>query len=181
MADRAGVVRNAVLPARGQDLRSLPTVLRAASDERLVVYMRAGSRQAFEVIFERYYGPVHAFCRHMLSSWEEAEDATQQTFLAAYEDLSAEMPTNLRAWLYTVARHRCLSALRADRARSGREESELAVDSLLVEVAAREDLPRSSPTWRGCPMISAPRSCSPSSQASVTRRLEGFSGAGGRR
>ena len=181
MADRAGVVRNAVLPARGQDLRPLPTVLRAASDERLVVYMRAGSRQAFEVIFERYYGPVHAFCRHMLSSWEEAEDATQQTFLAAYEDLSAEMPTNLRAWLYTVARHRCLSALRADRARSGRESPNWRWTACSSRSPHGRTYTRSSPTWRGCPMISAPRSCSPSSQASVTRRLEGFSGAGGRR
>ena len=43
---------------------------------------------AFEAIYDRHHRGILAFCRHMLGSREEAEDAVQHTFVAAYRDLS---------------------------------------------------------------------------------------------
>jgi DNA-directed RNA polymerase specialized sigma24 family protein len=79
-------------------------LLRLASDQRLVEYVRAGSDSAFEALFDRHYRSVLGYCEHMLSSREEAEDAAQQTFLVAYRDLvrSAE-PVALRPWLWGIA------------------------------------------------------------------------------
>jgi RNA polymerase sigma factor (sigma-70 family) len=98
---------------------SLPTgVLRAASDQRLVEQVRAGSHPAFETLFDRHHRGVLAFCAHMLGSHVEAEDAAQQTFLVAYRDLvQAAQPIELRPWLYGIARHRCLVAMRGRRER----------------------------------------------------------------
>jgi RNA polymerase sigma factor (sigma-70 family) len=129
-----------IVVARRRDL--LPAaMLRRASDQRLVEQARAGSERAFEVLFDRHRRPVLAFCRQMLGSREEAEDAVQQTFLAAYRELGrAEQPAELRPWLYAVARHRCLSALRARRARSLEEVPERGADRLITEVTVREDL-----------------------------------------
>jgi RNA polymerase sigma factor (sigma-70 family) len=120
----------------------VPTaVLRLASDRRLVEQVRAGSERAFEALFDRHHRPVLAFCRHMLGSREEAEDVVQLTFLAAYRDLGcAEPPAALRPWLYAIARHRCLTVLRARRERPVAEIAAPATDRLAADVATREDL-----------------------------------------
>jgi len=57
-----------------------------------------------------------AFCRHMLGSHEEAEDALQRVFVSAHRHLSdRDADVNLKPWLYAIARNRCLSVLRARR------------------------------------------------------------------
>ena len=86
-------------------------------DDRLVARVRAGDDTAFEIIYDRYYGGLLAFCGHMLGSRQEAEDALQHSFASAYRALrSGTGVIELRPWLYTIARNRCLSALRAQRA-----------------------------------------------------------------
>jgi RNA polymerase sigma factor (sigma-70 family) len=116
-------------------------LLRLASDERLVELVRAGSEPAFEAVFDRHHRGILAFCRHMLGSVEEAEDAVQHTFMAAYRDLLASgKPIQLRAWLYTIARNRCLSVLRARRERPITEIEEPATEHLSSEVQRRQDL-----------------------------------------
>src|SRR5439155_21899611 len=93
-------------------LRLPARVLALVSDERRVAGVRAGSERAFEAIFDRYERGLLAFCRHMLGSVEEAEDAVQHVFLAAHRGLAASDRTiELRPWLYTIARNRCLSVL----------------------------------------------------------------------
>ena len=67
-------------------------LLRLASDEKLVGRVRAGSEPAFAVLYERHHRGILSFCRHMLGSREEAEDAVQQTFANAYRDLLRERP-----------------------------------------------------------------------------------------
>jgi RNA polymerase sigma factor (sigma-70 family) len=135
-------MRTDVVAADRRDLLLPAAVLRLASDQRLVEQVHAGSEQAFEVLFERHCRPVLAYCRHLLGSPEEAEDVVQQTFLAAYRELAdLQQPiAALRPWLYAIARHRCLSALRASRARPLEEGLELAEDRLIVEVTVREEL-----------------------------------------
>ncbi len=114
---------------------------RFASDEHLVDRVRAGSPSAFEALFDRHHRPLLAFCRHMLSSAADAEDAVQHTFMAAYADLMrSDKPIALRPWLYSIARHRCLSMLRARRERPVAELPEPEVDHLAAAVDAREEL-----------------------------------------
>jgi hypothetical protein len=85
--------------------------LRNARDERLVAQIRGGdgpaARTAFEVLYDRHHRGVLAFCRHMLGSFEEAEDAVQHTFSSAYRALLRDdREIALRAWLYAIARNR---------------------------------------------------------------------------
>jgi RNA polymerase sigma factor (sigma-70 family) len=133
-------MRTDVILGRRDDL--VPAaLLRLASDQRLVEQVRAGSERAFEALFDRHHRPVLAFCRHMLGSKEEAEDVVQLTFLAAYRDLGhAEAPAALRPWLYAIARHRCLSVLRARRERPVAEVTLPGTDRLAAEVSTRDDL-----------------------------------------
>lgn len=90
--------------------------LSRAEDRRLAELAAAGEESAFEAIFERHHRGLLSLCRHLLGSLEEAEDALQHTFAAAYRQLvEREAPRHLRAWLYTTARNRCLDVLRMRR------------------------------------------------------------------
>ena len=116
-------------------------LLRLASDERLVEHVRNGSEPAFEAVFDRHSRGILAFCRHMLGSAEEAEDAVQHTFMAAYRSLiGSRSAIQLRPWLYTIARNRCLSVLRARREQPVDNLDELPTENLSVEVQRRQDL-----------------------------------------
>ncbi len=116
-------------------------LLRVAPDERLVALVREGKGAAFEAAYDRHHRAILSFCRHMLGSLEEAEDAVQHTFLAAYNDLvSSQKPIHLRAWLFTIARNRCYSILRARREQPLSELDEPATEGLATQVQRRQDL-----------------------------------------
>jgi len=61
----------------------------------------------------RYQSRLLAFCRHMLSSKEDAEDVLQEVFAAAFNAILADKrEINVRPWLYRIARNRSLNHLR---------------------------------------------------------------------
>jgi RNA polymerase sigma factor (sigma-70 family) len=130
--------RRAPTPSVGRP----PRLLKLASDERLVALVRHGDERAFEAIYDRHNRGILAFCRHMLGSREEAEDAVQHTFLSAYRALrDSEQDVALRPWLYAIARNRCLSMLRARREDDPlADAAEPSVAGLAAEVERREDL-----------------------------------------
>jgi RNA polymerase sigma factor (sigma-70 family) len=116
-------------------------VLRLASDQRLAEWVAAGSESAFEVLYDRHHRPVLSFCRHMLGSLDEAEDALQHTFMSAYRDLlRSGPPAAVRPWLFVIARNRCISVLRARRELPAETVPERASDRLALDVAVREEL-----------------------------------------
>jgi RNA polymerase sigma factor (sigma-70 family) len=113
----------------------------STSDDRLVASVRAGSEAAFEVLYDRHLRGILGFCRHMLGSAEEAEDAVQHTFMAAYRDLvGSHKPVHLRPWLYTIARNRCFTLLRGRREHSLTAADEPATENLSSAVQRRQDL-----------------------------------------
>ncbi|MBD0281423.1 MAG: sigma-70 family RNA polymerase sigma factor [Thermoleophilaceae bacterium] len=116
-------------------------LLALAGDERLVEQIRRGNEAAFEVVFERHGAGILGFCRHMLGSPEEAEDAVQHTFAAAFRDLQRRRDRELalKPWLYTIARNRCLSLLRSRRERVALED-ELPTAGLAEQVERRAEL-----------------------------------------
>src|SRR4051812_24378247 len=90
-----------------------PPLLRLTSDERLIVLIRRGHHGAFEALVKRYQARLHAFCRHMLGSKEDAEDVLQEVFAAAFNAILADdREINVRPWLYRIARNRTLNHLR---------------------------------------------------------------------
>jgi RNA polymerase sigma factor (sigma-70 family) len=128
--------------------RRLPTLTRPLARERargrdaeLVQGAVGGDERCFEAIFQRHHPPLLSYCRHMLGSREEAEDALQQTFMRAHRALGAgNAPRELRPWLYAIARNRCLSTIAARRATDVLGGEEPALTGLTEEVQEREDL-----------------------------------------
>jgi RNA polymerase sigma factor (sigma-70 family) len=92
-------------------------LLRLQSDERLITLVRRGNHHAFEALVARYQARLLAFCRHMLSSKEDAEDVLQEVFAAAFNAILADQrEINVRPWLYRIARNRSLNHLRRTQA-----------------------------------------------------------------
>jgi RNA polymerase sigma factor (sigma-70 family) len=107
--EASALQQTARLPA----LAGRSPLLRLQGDERLVALIRRGHHGAFEALVQRYQPRLLAFCRHMLSSQEDAEDVLQEVFAAAFRAICAdERPINARPWLYRIARNRCLNHLR---------------------------------------------------------------------
>src|SRR4051812_39454591 len=126
--------------ASGLALPRSRRLLSPLSDDRLVEQVRRGNDAAFEVIFDRHHRGILSFCRHMLASVEEAEDAVQHTFIQAYDSMrQSNREIKLKAWLYAIARNRCLSVLRARREQAA-ELDDIPTAGLSDAVQQRTDL-----------------------------------------
>lgn len=75
--------------------------------------MSSRDEQAFRELADTYRHELHLHCYRILGSRTDAEDAVQETLLAAWRGLDGfEGRSSLRTWLYRIATNRCLNALR---------------------------------------------------------------------
>ena len=80
----------------------------------MVAAIVAGDPAGLAEAYDRYAGPLYAYCCSMLREPADAADAVQDTFLIAVAKLRGlRDPGKLRPWLYPVARNECLRRLRA--------------------------------------------------------------------
>jgi RNA polymerase sigma-70 factor (ECF subfamily) len=75
---------------------------------------RAGDAQAFALLTDPHQRELQVHCYRILGSAQDAEDAMQETMLAAWQSLDGfEGRASVRTWLYRIATSRCLNALRS--------------------------------------------------------------------
>src|ERR1700683_3878679 len=80
----------------------------------LIDQARSGDGQAFRQLVEPYQRELQVHCYRILGSAQDAEDALQETLLAAWRSLGGfERRSSLRTWLYRIATSRWLNALRS--------------------------------------------------------------------
>ena len=88
----------------------------------LISRARAGDDDAFRQLTEPYRRELHVHCYRMLGSFQDAEDALQETLLAAWLGFGRfEGRSSLRTWLYKIATNRCLNARRSAGRRPAKE------------------------------------------------------------
>ncbi|MFJ1764854.1 sigma-70 family RNA polymerase sigma factor [Amycolatopsis sp. NPDC088138] len=88
----------------------------------LITRARAGDGSAFRELTEPHRRELHVHCYRMLGSFQDAEDALQDTLLAAWQGLAGfEGRASVRTWLYRIATNRCLNVLRSAGRRPAKE------------------------------------------------------------
>jgi RNA polymerase sigma factor (sigma-70 family) len=120
--------------------------------DETVTAAAAGDEPAFTSLAERHRRELHVHCYRMLASFDEAEDAVQETFLNAWRGRSTfqggEGGGQFRAWLYRIATNICLDMLRrGSRRTAGKTMAEVPwiqpyPDVLLDQAAPGEEQPQ---------------------------------------
>jgi RNA polymerase sigma-70 factor (ECF subfamily) len=91
----------------------LPDPLTVCSDEDLLARFRRGQTEAFGVLLRRYERELYGYLRRYLGDSNLADDVFQNTFLQLYTKISQyELGRPVRPWLYTIATHQAIDALR---------------------------------------------------------------------
>jgi RNA polymerase sigma factor (sigma-70 family) len=116
-------------------MAAVPSIGRAAGVEPQQV--DAGATQE---LYERYSAQIYGFCVNRLGSRDEAEDATQSTFLNAHRALQRGVtPEAELAWLFKIAHNVCLTRRRSSRRRNRVESpSDLGAVQDLLPAPSRE-------------------------------------------
>lgn len=81
---------------------------KTGSDAAVVLRVRAGRRDEFAALVDRYLPAAHAVCYAQLRNVTDAEDAAQDAFIKAYEALDGlREPAKFGPWLLSIARNVC--------------------------------------------------------------------------
>jgi RNA polymerase sigma-70 factor (TIGR02960 family) len=92
------------------------------AEDELISRARGGDGDAFRALTEPHRRELQVHCYRMLGSFQDAEDALQDTLLAAWQGFGGfEGRASLRTWLYRIATTRCLNARRSASRRSAKE------------------------------------------------------------
>jgi RNA polymerase sigma-70 factor (ECF subfamily) len=120
---------------------TLPEML--VDDGYLIERLRTGDDTAFEELVEHHAAPLLAVTRRILRNEEEARDAVQETFVAAFRGISAfQSESRVSTWLHRIAVNCALMKLRI---RVRREQD---VDALLPHFQPDGHQDHSSVSWR---------------------------------
>ena len=86
-------------------------------DPQWIEKARNGDDEAFAMLVTTYQNPVYNLCYRMLGESNAAEDAAQETFWRAYQNLKHYDPDrSLITWLLSIAAHYCIGQQRKHKA-----------------------------------------------------------------
>lgn len=175
--------------ARDRAPRQLPALYRvrvqhlsgqgalSESDAALLARSAAGDRAAFDRFVTENQAAVYRYLAALLGQAADAEDALQETFLAAWRNASSFRGQGApRAWLFTIARH---AASRLRRRRVDEPEELVSFEQLGLDAgwgAELEPLPEPDEQRRDLVRGALDRLTPVEREVIVLRDLEGFSG-----
>jgi RNA polymerase sigma-70 factor (ECF subfamily) len=88
----------------------------ARSDVQLMLDVKAGDQQSFELLLQRYRTPLVNFLYRMVRAREEAEDLAQEVFLRVYRARKDYVPSaKFTTWLFRIATNLALNSVRDNR------------------------------------------------------------------
>jgi RNA polymerase sigma-70 factor (ECF subfamily) len=97
------------------------------TEDQLLQQLRAGDEAAYEILVRTYSGRMLSVARRLLACEEDARDAVQEAFIAAFRSLDRfEGAARVSTWLHRIVVNACLMKLR-----SGRRKPEESIEPLL--------------------------------------------------
>jgi len=106
------------------------------SETELIRLLSQGEKQAFAELYERHKLAIYRYCLRMLIDSGAAEDATQDTFIKMFQNISSLQKTDaFLPWLFRIARNEVLMYLRRNK-RNGTHSDETVWDEKTPHVIA---------------------------------------------
>jgi RNA polymerase sigma-70 factor, ECF subfamily len=106
------------------------------SDVQLMLDVKAGDAQSFELLLQRYRTPLVNFLYRMVRSREQAEDLAQEVFIRVYRAREEYVPSaKFTTWLFRIATNLALNWLRDHRY----QKMEMSIDAPLAADAEDGD------------------------------------------
>ena len=94
-------------------------MLKELTDEKLVALAVSSDPDAFGEIVKRWERKIFALCFGMLGREDDARDAAQETFIAAYRNVANfRGEAKVSSWLHRIAVNQCLTTKRRAKTRS---------------------------------------------------------------
>jgi len=109
--------------------------------ELVALYQQSHDKQYVGELYQRYSHLVFGLCLGYFKDRETARDAVLQLFEKLFEQLKKHQPENFKAWLTFVARNHCISEIRKQKTRSGRQDEYLKDEEVLSETEESSDEP----------------------------------------
>jgi len=82
-------------------------------DANAAAAVQRGETYAYRALVERYHAPLMRYARRFLGNAEAAEDAVQDAFLRAYENIRQYDPRRpFSTWIYRITHNVCVDILR---------------------------------------------------------------------
>lgn len=114
--NRKGITLTEMATMIHTNQRSAETLANASDEVLLARYRNAGDISAFERLVHRYERPLFSYLSRYLRSAALAEEVFQATLLRIHEKCSLfSAGRRFRPWLYSVATHQAIDALRKEK------------------------------------------------------------------
>ena len=129
----------AQLSANSRVERGMEAVAALERDAQLMLRVREGDDTSFALLLERHRGPVVNFLHRMVQNRAVSEELAQEVFLRIYRSRGTYEPTaKFTTWLFRIATHLALNAIRDGRKSKGHESLDREVrDGVVLEGLAR--------------------------------------------
>lgn len=114
----------------------------ANEDAEVVRRVLAGQTNEYRLLVEKYQWPVFRFVHSLVGNQHEAEDLTQDTFLAAFANLASYTSSRARfsTWMFTIARNRCVNYLKRLKSMPGESVEVIDERTAAEQISEREFL-----------------------------------------
>jgi RNA polymerase sigma-70 factor (ECF subfamily) len=87
-----------------------------SDDQKIITAVLAGNKDAYSALVQRYQRPIFNLMLRVTSSYEDASDLAQETFIKAYEKLDTfRLGARFFPWLYTIGFNHVRNFMRRDK------------------------------------------------------------------
>ena len=84
--------------------------------KKIIFQAKSGNKKAFDKIYEETSAELLRYCMHLCKNENDARDLMQDTYFTAFSKIEYyKKDDNFRGWLHTIAVHKYLNTVRADR------------------------------------------------------------------
>ena len=83
------------------------------TNQQIIEQVLNGNKESFGLFLDRYGNLVYRLAVSILKDCDAAEDAAQEAFMIAYQNLdSLKTPAAFGAWIAAITRHHCIKLVK---------------------------------------------------------------------